>query len=100
LLSLALGQVGIEPHKFWQYTFTEFRYLVDHYYHKIDLQTEQTREIIAMLYNVNRGKGAAKRGSDMMKTIAEQTEQREIEIPTINIVDKIKKKYGSKASGI
>lgn len=84
------------PEEFWKLTFTEFALLVDNYYHKQDLNIIQTREIISMLYNVNRSKGGPKKGLDFMKTFDEMKthESKQIETPNKNIVEAIKKKYG------
>jgi hypothetical protein len=75
--------------------------MVDHYYHKQDLQTIQTREIVAIIYNVNRVKGGPKEGKDFMKTFAEleDTKEKQKEIPTEKVIEEIRKKYaGSKSS--
>ena len=102
MLSLALGQVGINPWEFWRLTFTEFAYLVDNYYHKRDLQTKETREILAMIYNVNRTKGPAKEGSDFMLTIEESLElqEKKKEVPEGDLAEKVRQKYGGQTGGI
>lgn len=102
VLRLAVVRVGLTPEQFWKLTFTEFALMVDGYYHRQDLQTIQTREIIAMIYNVNRSKGGPKKGIDFMKTFDEsQTKQSEdVEIPNESIIDKIKQRYGGTKSGI
>lgn len=96
MLSLALGRVGIRPHDFWLLTFTELSYVIDNYYHRQDQQTEQTREIIAMIYNANRTKGPEKEGKDFMSTLAEidKNESKEIELPNEDLKQKISKRYG------
>jgi len=68
--------------------------MVNNYYHKRDLQTIQTREIVAMMYNVNRSKGAPKEGKDFMLTF-EESETSDQEIPNDEIVKKIQERYGS-----
>ena len=93
-MRLAVGRVGLKPDEFYKLTFTEFGLIVDHYYHKQDLQTVQTREILAMLYNVNRAKGGPKSGPDFMKTFEELGKSKQSEIPNEEIIKAIKKRYG------
>ena len=76
--------------------------MVDGYYHKQDLQTVQTREIVSMLYNVNRVKGPPKTGKDFMPTFDEdsQSKEKSSEIPDAEQIEKIKEKYGGSKGSI
>lgn len=96
LLRLAVVRVGLTPDQFWLLTFTELGLMVDQYYHHRDLQTLQTREIVAMIYNVNRSKGPPKDGKDFMPTFeeGESEAKKETETPTTDVVAEIKRKYG------
>jgi len=84
------------PEQVWKLTFTELNLLVDNYYHKQDLQTIQTREIVAWIYNMNRGKGATKKGEDFMQTFeeSEKVSLKSKETPTEDQIAEIRKKYG------
>ena len=67
--------------------------MVDNYHHKRDFEIENTREVLAMLYNVNRAKGPVREGSDFMKTSNELVKH-EVEIPDKNLAERVKKRYG------
>lgn len=48
-----IGQVGIDPDKFWRYTWAENIRLSEAYRIKANREWEHTRYIAAMIHNVN-----------------------------------------------
>ena len=90
------------PEQFWKLTFTEFALLVENYYHKQDLQTIQTRELLAVLYNVNRGKLPSKTAKELMPTFeeSERNPKKGITEDPEETIKKVKEKYGGKASSL
>ena len=71
--------------------------VVNNYYHRRDLQTLQTRELLAVLYNANRGKLPSKTAQELMPTFEEAEEKGSKKIVTddpTEIIKAVKKKYG------
>ena len=58
LLDYYIGQVGIDPNKFWTYTWKENQLLGEAYMIRLNLEWEQTRYLASMLVNVNAQKRA------------------------------------------
>lgn len=56
LVDYYIGQVGIDPDKFWQNTWRENQLLGESHTIKINLQWEQTRYLATLIHNVNVGK--------------------------------------------
>lgn len=53
MIDFYIGQVGIDPDKFWSYTWKENHLLGESYLIQQNLDWERTRFISSMIYNVN-----------------------------------------------
>lgn len=56
MLDYYIGQVGIDPDKFWRNTWRENQLLGESHTIKLNLQWEQTRYLATLIHNVNVGK--------------------------------------------
>jgi len=79
-MDLALGELGMDREKVLRMSWADFWRTAYGYWIRRDQQWDRTRHILAMLYNVNRGKGrAAKKPRDIYPLVMDRMGRRRLQ---------------------